>query len=234
MPQALALGIPLPLSHVLHFVAWHAWCSARRWIIRAAIGLVVFLVVGNLLILGASVAARALVETGQVAGVEHIDKLRAIDGKVWRGAAPGEAGYEALAAAGVTTVVDLRAEDFARDQDAFIEGLGMKVVHLPIRDGQTPTDGEVAAFLDAVKQSPGQVFFHCGAGIGRTGAMASAYLSATDQAGATEVLSHNLAIGPPSLEQIVYAVNGADDPNFVVKGVSRVLDGPRRIWHNLI
>jgi protein-tyrosine phosphatase len=195
--------------------------------------LVAFLVVGNLAIQGLSLVARQLIDTGQVTGVEGVGKLRAIDDRVWRGAHPSHDGYRSLAAAGVTVVVDLRAEDYATDDDAFIQSLGMQVVHLPIRDGQTPSGDEVAQFLQTVGGADGPVFVHCGAGIGRTGAMVAAYLNETGGAGSGSALTHNLAVGPPSFEQIVYAASGGDQPNIVVKAISRTLDGPRRIWHNL-
>ncbi|HEX6311109.1 MAG TPA: hypothetical protein VF152_05745 [Acidimicrobiia bacterium] len=226
MSQAVALGVPLPRT-----LSWPV--VTRKWATRLALGFVAFLVAGNLLILGASMIARATVDTGEVSGVEQVGKLRPVDETVWRGAVPSRAGYRDLAAAGVTTVVDLRAEDDAAEHDAFITGLGMEVVHLPIRDGQTPTGADVDRFLEVVGDSPGRVFLHCGAGIGRTGAMVAAYLDETGGAGAASVVSHNLAVGPPSLEQIVYAIDGGDNPNVVVKAVSRTLDAPRRIWHSL-
>ena len=69
-------------------------------------------------------------ETPSVAipGVGH---LAVVDAKVWRGAAPSSIeAYQALAAAGVTTIVDLRAEP-ANADDAPIEALGLRVVHRP-------------------------------------------------------------------------------------------------------
>jgi protein-tyrosine phosphatase len=225
MSEVMALTPPLPRTLSLR--------AARQWAVRAAIGLGAFIVVGNLFIQGASLLARATVETGQVAGVEHVDKLRGIDDRVWRGARPDRAGYRELAAAGVTVAVDLRAEDDAAEDDAYIEGLGIEVVHLPIRDGQTPSPDDVDRFLAVVRNSDGQIFLHCGAGVGRTGAMVAAYLNATGQARPSSVLSHNLAVGPPSFEQIVYAAEGGTEPNVVVKAVSRTLDAPRRIWHIL-
>ncbi|MPY95991.1 MAG: hypothetical protein GEV08_23920 [Acidimicrobiia bacterium] len=169
--------------------------------------------------------------------VEGVAKLGAVSPQVWRGAAPELEGYRSLAAAGVTTVVDLRAEEDAAALDEQIQATGLHVVHLPIRDGQVPTGEQVEAFLDVVGSSSGKVFIHCGAGVGRTGAMAAAYLVDTGQADGVEALTRNLAVGPPSLEQVVFAAGfePADvaRPPLPVVALSRFLDAPRRIWHNL-
>lgn len=200
------------------------------WSRRGLIALALFLLLGNAVIYGSAAIANAVVSTTGVDGVDGVGKLRSVDGTVWRGAAPTEDGYRSLADAGVTVVVDLRAEEDAADNDEYVESLGVRVVHLPIRDGQLPSAHEVQRFLSIVEKSQGFVFLHCGAGVGRTGAMAAAYVNATGQANGTSALMANLSVGPPSLEQIVFAAGGGDDkPNFVVVGVSRFLDSPRRL-----
>jgi protein-tyrosine phosphatase len=97
-----------------------------------------------------------------------------------------------------------------------------------------PSRQQVADFLEVVGESPGLVFVHCGAGVGRTGAMAAAYLVATGQASGTEAMMRNLAVGPPSLEQLTFAASlradDVDKPPSVVVAASRVLDAPRRLW----
>jgi protein-tyrosine phosphatase len=194
-----------------------------------------FLIVGNLLIISLHGVARAEVGVDRIDGVDGVDKLRHVDGKVWAGANPKS--YSGLAAAGVATVVDLRAEEDADADDEAIRALGMDVVHIPIRDGQIPSESEVARFVEIVESSRGTVFLHCGAGVGRTGSMSSAYLVATGQASGGDALAISLAVGPPSLEQVFYIatldLGDADSPPAFIVATSRVLDAPRRIWSSL-
>ena len=95
--------------------------------------------------------------------------------------------------------------------------------------------GDVDRFIEIVQQSPGTVFLHCGAGVGRTGSMAAAYLVRSGQADADDVFGASLAVGPPSLEQLYFigSLDGGDKTPPLVVGISRVLDGPRRIWSDL-
>ena len=67
--------------------------------------------------------------------------------------------------------------------------------------------------------------------------MAGAYLVAQGEGGQTAALRRNLAVGPPSLEQIAYVsqLDGEDPdrPGRMVTAASRVIDFPRRAWHVL-
>lgn len=202
-----------------------SWRSARRVLVR----FVIVLAAANLLIMLLSWVVSVVTELPRPSGVDAVGKLYVVDPQVWRGAHPDDDGYASLAAAGVTTVVDLRAERDANDSDPIAEAAGLTVVHLPIRDGQVPSDAQVAKFIGIVHDSRGTVFLHCGAGVGRTGAMAAAYLAATRQASGGSALVRNLAVGPPSIEQMWFAaIDGAGPPPPVV-ALSRVLDAPRRL-----
>jgi protein tyrosine phosphatase (PTP) superfamily phosphohydrolase (DUF442 family) len=208
----------------------------RTLAFRALVGVLLFLVVGNGVIM-ASMAWFRLTGPAAAEVPDGIDNLRWVDSDVLRGAAPSEAGIRKLAKAGVTTIVDLRAEADLEAREDLIAELGMKRFHLPVRDGQLPSESQAAAFLEIVEASRGAVFVHCGAGVGRTGALSAFYLNASGQTRGLGALARNLAVGPPSLEQIVFAVKTSggeyDRPGPVVTAVSRVLDAPRRIWHNL-
>lgn len=209
-----------------------------RVLVRVVGGFACFLVFANVSILAASLLMqwRAEAATLAVPDLQGIGNLRAVDDHVWRGGHPSAAGYRELAASGITVVVDLRGEEDATESHAAAEAAGLEVVHLPIRDGQVPKQAEIERFIQVVRDTAadgGKVFVHCGAGVGRTGAMAAAYLVATEQATPAEALRRNLSVGPPSLEQIAFvsALTDAtwDRPGPIVTALSRVLDAPRRI-----
>jgi protein tyrosine phosphatase (PTP) superfamily phosphohydrolase (DUF442 family) len=204
---------------------------------QGLLAFVAFLVIGNLTILGLSLVARAD-HAGASVEVAGVDNFRVVDDQVFRGDAPTTEGYRSLSGLGVDTVIDLRAERDLHVPEELLDGLGIERVAIPIRDGQTPTAGQVAAMLDAIEYADGKVYVHCGAGVGRTGAMIAAYLVATGQASGGAALEANLSVGPPSLEQIFYAsrLESGEQPKqppLVVEGVSRVLDAPRRIWSRI-
>ena len=202
--------------------------------LKGLVAAVAFLLVGNLAILAASAWARQTTATSTPTSVEGIDNLRAVDDRVWRGAAPTTDGYRNLLQAGITTVVDLRAEDGLEGDAHTVRQLGMNLVRIPMRDGQAPSSEEVDAFLAATRASGGRVFVHCGAGVGRTGAMVGAYKVAKGELSGPTALRQNLAVGPPSLEQIAFVARmddgTPDKPGTMITAVSRVLDAPRRLW----
>ena len=197
----------------------------------------VFIAAGNLSILGANLLARATLDSPPVPELEGVGNLAAVDDHLWRGAAPSELGYRSLARHGVRTIVDLRAEEDVRIDHRLLNRLGLNLVKIPLRDGQTPRPEQVDRFLRVVESTDDRVYVHCGAGVGRTGTMAASYLVKTGKADAVEALSRNLSVGPPSLEQISFVAQldgrGVDSPPAAITLMSRVIDGPRRLWVNV-
>lgn len=209
---------------------------ALRVLIGLLISYIILWAAGAGSILGLSLWARA--ETPAPAGtraMQGVNHFQAVDpdGKLWRGSAPSPAGYRALASMGITTVVDLRAEHMSAAQLSEPTKAGLNAVRLPIRDGQTPSPQQVQRFLDIVSSSSGPVFVHCGAGVGRTGAMVASYLVKTGEESPSMAVRRNLAVGPPSIEQVYYGLNlspaKAEQPPLPVVVLSRLVDAPRRI-----
>jgi protein tyrosine phosphatase (PTP) superfamily phosphohydrolase (DUF442 family) len=187
---------------------------------------------GNLAILGGHFWLRRSLPAPTIA--VPVRNFHMVDAKVWRGAAPSPAALAALADNGVTTIVDLRAEDgISVDEDRLVS-LGLRRYHLPLRDGQAPSPEQVAAFRAIVAESEGPIYVHCGAGVGRTGTMVAAYTVSSGAATPLQATARNLAVGPPSLEQLAFAAGLEPDrverPGPLVVAVSRVLDAPRRTW----
>ncbi|MFI8931244.1 tyrosine-protein phosphatase [Streptomyces sp. NPDC053474] len=217
--------------------------SARRPTPRRALKLIGLCALGYTLFWGATSLGVLAVSAWagehvradrEITGVRHFQR---VDDRLWRGSAPTEAGYRALAAHGIRTVVDLRAEDLSAAELARPGRAGLAVVRLPVRDGQTPDGGQVDRFLRVVAEAKGPVFVHCGAGVGRTGSMAAAYLVRTGQATPGQAALRTVAVGPPSLEQIYYVLSADRDasrqPPEVVSLISRLADAPRRIKASL-
>jgi len=191
----------------------------------------------SLSVLAMTTSARASEQGPRAAPVPGVRNFAHVDAHLWRGGAPTAEGYRELAARGVHTVVDLRAEELPAQVRELPIQAGLTVVHLPVRDGQAPTAAQVSEFLAAVRNAHDPVFVHCGAGVGRTGSMSAAYLVATGQADAAEATLRSLAVGPPTMEQIAFmrGLKGHQvrRPPAAVVAFSRIADSPRRSWSRL-
>jgi protein-tyrosine phosphatase len=136
-----------------------------------------------------SVMSSAYGEKLKIRGVPNPGK---INDYLYRGAQPNEQGLEELKKLGITTIVDLRAEDRGKSdwEKKETERLGMHFVHIPIAGFAAPTNEEVVQFLSLVRSStpqdggqvvtlpngqPQKIFVHCLLGEDRTGVFIATY-----------------------------------------------------------
>ena len=166
----------------------------------------------------------------RIAGVAKFDR---VTGRLWRSAAPTTAGYRRLAAAGVRTVIDLRAEvDETAAEPARAAGLAW--IHLPIRDGQVPSRETLRHVCGILDGSTDPVLLHCSAGVGRTGSVVAA-LRVRAGRRRRAALAEAWHFGPLTLEQVVAILlpNPGRVTRTLVVTASRVVDAPRRAWSRL-
>jgi protein tyrosine/serine phosphatase len=94
---------------------------------------------------------------------------------LYRGAQPSQSDYKALADMGIKTVIDLR-NDYESYAKSSAEAAGLKYVNIPMNGVSSPSDEDVAKFLQVVNDpASGKVYFHCKAGIHRAGTMGAVY-----------------------------------------------------------
>ena len=113
---------------------------------------------------------------------------------------PSAAALQQAAAAGVTTLIDLRQPDEARgfDETAAAEHLGLRYVRIPVAGAAGLTEANAQALRTALAQSQGPVLLHCASG-NRAGALL-ALLQAREGASVEDALTFGRAAGMTSLE----------------------------------
>jgi protein tyrosine/serine phosphatase len=104
-----------------------------------------------------------------------ISNFGQMDERFYRGARPKDRDFQALAALGVKTIIDLTDNSREYEQPA-VEAAGLRYVNIPIEDKSYPSAEIVNAFLKVVDDpATGKFFVHCAGGRHRTGIMAAVY-----------------------------------------------------------
>jgi protein tyrosine/serine phosphatase len=104
-----------------------------------------------------------------------ISNFGQMDERFYRGARPKDKDYQALAALGIKTIIDLTDNSREYEQPA-VEAAGLRYVNIPLVDKSYPTAEQVNAFLKVVDDpATGKFFVHCAGGRHRTGIMGAVY-----------------------------------------------------------
>lgn len=130
-------------------------------------------------------------DPGQRLHVAGIPNVGRIDEHLYRGAQPRDGSLKRLRELGVTTIVDLRAEDSGlRERERReAEALGAHFISIPLGGFSPPTRDQITTFLSLFAgHSPGTVFVHCRLGEDRTGVFIAAYRMAVDHWTADEAI----------------------------------------------
>lgn len=204
---------------------------------RLVVGYLGIVALANLAIWVGVAVARALGHAPQVDdGLPDIKHIRRIDSRIYASGQPEPKHYQRLADQGFSLVIDLRTGtrgDQRKDDPALLRSLGVDYVHIPVCDGRAPGEEAVRRLLAAIAATGGKVLVHCGGGVGRSAAMAASYRAAQ---GVEPSLLDQLAVGPPTLEQLYFGAAASmgllHAGNDLINLLSRVVvDGPRRLWH---
>lgn len=107
-----------------------------------------------------------------------VPNFHEVNGHVFRGGQPVDAGWNSLAHLGIKLVVDLRPASehpIAAEQRA-VEAAGMKYVNVPMRGLGAPLADVVSKVLALMlTERNGPVFVHCRRGSDRTGTVVACY-----------------------------------------------------------
>jgi len=110
----------------------------------------------------------------------EIENFGKVNDHFYRGAQPMDRHYKQLAALGVKTIVDLRADPVPQAHFE-AERAGLRYLNLPLEEKRYPPADAAEQFLKIVNdQTNWPVFVHCKGGRHRTGAMTAVYRMEVD------------------------------------------------------
>lgn len=118
-----------------------------------------------------------MVDDDEAGEIENFGK---VNDNFYRGAQPKAHHYKQLAARGVKTIVDLRA-DPAPQARSEAERAGLLYLNLPLEEKRSPRADAAGQFLKIVNDPANwPVYVHCKGGRHRTGAMTAVYRMTVD------------------------------------------------------
>ena len=141
-----------------------------------------------------SVMSSAYGDKQKINGIPNPGK---INDSLYRGAQPNAQGLEELKKLGITTIVDLRAEDRPKSEweKKEAERLGMHFVQIPVAGFAAPTNEEVVQFLSLTRDPQQKVFVHCLLGEDRTGVFIATYRMSVQKWPVTQALNEMNSFG---------------------------------------
>ena len=154
--------------------------------------LLLFCAVGQHTLFSGDLPLSKTPEPGQRLDLTGIPNVGRIDTHLYRGAQPRNGSLNQLHELGITTIVDLRAEDsgLREREKKEAQSLGIRFISIPLGGFAPPAKDQIATFLSLFAgQSPGVVFIHCRLGEDRTGVFVAAYRIAVDNWTADEAMT---------------------------------------------
>src|SRR5450755_1329701 len=120
-----------------------------------------------------------------------------INDSLYRGAQPNAQGLEELKKLGITTIVDLRAEDRPKSEweKKEAERLGIHFLQIPVAGFAAPTNEEVVQFLSLTRDPQQKIFVHCLLGEDRTGVFIATYRMSVQRWPVTQALHEMNSFG---------------------------------------
>ena len=98
-----------------------------------------------------------------------------MDDRFFRGARPDDNDYAALAALGVTTIIDL-TDNSRQYEEPAVKAAGLRYVNIPMEDKSTPNLDQINQFLKVIDDpATGKFYVHCAGGRHRTGVVGAVY-----------------------------------------------------------
>ena len=105
-------------------------------------------------------------------GIKNFGQM---DERFFRGSRPEKGDYQALAALGVKTIIDLTDNSMEYEKPE-VEAAGLRYVNIPMVDKSYPSMDQVNQFLKVVDDpQTGKFFVHCAGGRHRTGVVGAVY-----------------------------------------------------------